>query len=143
LQLTPREEELAQRVLPQLEHERFDPSWVRDLAQATGATDNDMRALLRRLARRGDVFAIVKDLYFSRSAVAELAAIARSLEDESGAVRAAEFRDRAGIGRKRAIQVLEFFDRVGFTRRARDDHRIRADNLLKLGETSEATRPAS
>ena len=92
LQLTAREEELAQRVLPQLEQERFDPSWVRDLAQFAGASENDMRLLLRRLARRGDVFAIVKDLYFSRGAVAELAAIARHLEDESGAVRAAEFR---------------------------------------------------
>jgi selenocysteine-specific elongation factor len=143
LQLTAHEEELAQRVLPRLEQERFDPSWARDLAQSLGATENDMRALLRRLARRGDVFAIVKDLYFSRPAVAALAAIARNLEDENGAVRAAEFRDRAGIGRKRAIQVLEFFDRVGFTRRARDDHRIRADNLLKLGDVPQGARPAS
>jgi selenocysteine-specific elongation factor len=141
LQLTAREEELAQRALPRLEDERFDPSWVRDLAHDLGASEDDMRALLRRLARRGELFAIVKDLYFSRSAVAELASIARALEDESGAVRASEFRDRAGIGRKRAIQILEFFDRVGFTRRARDDHRIRADNLLKLGGAQEAARP--
>ncbi|HTS84749.1 MAG TPA: selenocysteine-specific translation elongation factor [Usitatibacter sp.] len=132
LKLTAQEEALAQRVLPRLEDERFDPAWARDLAHDLGAPENEMRALLRRLARRGEVFAIVKDLYFSRSAVAELAEIARSLEDECGAVRVAEFRDRAGIGRKRAVQVLEFFDRVGFTRRARDDHRIRADNLLKL-----------
>jgi selenocysteine-specific elongation factor len=32
-------------------------------------------------------------------------------------VRAAVLRDRIGGGRKRAIQLLEFFDRVGFTRR--------------------------
>jgi selenocysteine-specific elongation factor len=28
-----------------------------------------------------------------------------------------KFRDQIGIGRKRAIQILEFFDRIGFTRR--------------------------
>ena len=49
-------------------------------------------------------------------------------------VRAAAFRDRIGLGRKRAIQILEFFDRIGYTRRARDDHRIRGDSLLKLEE---------
>ena len=32
-------------------------------------------------------------------------------------VKAAAFRDHTGLGRKRAIQILEFFDRVGFTRR--------------------------
>jgi selenocysteine-specific elongation factor len=47
-------------------------------------------------------------------------------------VRAARFRDRTGLGRKRAIQVLEFFDRVGYTRRARDAHRLRGDCLLRL-----------
>ena len=37
-----------------------------------------------------------------------------------------------GTGRKRAIHVLEFFDRVGFTRRYGDEHRVRGDNLLRL-----------
>ena len=32
--------------------------------------------------------------------------------------------------RKRAIQVLEFFDRVGFTRRVRDAHLLRPGTAL-------------
>jgi selenocysteine-specific elongation factor len=45
-----------------------------------------------------------------------------------------QFRDASGLGRKRAIQVLEAFDRIGLTRRvvanarqsrgAEKDHRI-------------------
>jgi selenocysteine-specific elongation factor len=27
-----------------------------------------------------------------------------------------------------AIQILEFFDRIGYTRRVRDDHLLRRDN---------------
>ena len=57
-----------------------------------------------------------------------MADIAAQLNAERGAARAAEFRDRIGTGRKLAIQILEFFDRVGYTRRVRDDHLIRRAN---------------
>jgi selenocysteine-specific elongation factor len=45
---------------------------------------------------------------------------------EHGAARAADLRnviyaDGSG-GRKVAIQILEFFDRIGYTRRVRDEH---------------------
>jgi len=42
---------------------------------------------------------------------------------------AADFRDRLGVGRKLAIQILEYFDRIGFTRRRGNDHLLR-DALL-------------
>jgi selenocysteine-specific elongation factor len=41
---------------------------------------------------------------------------------------AAPFRDASALGRKRAIQVLEFFDRVGYTRFHRDLHVLRVDS---------------
>ena len=135
MRLEAREELLAQKVLPRLEAEGYSPSWVRDLARSLPAAEEDVRGLLRRLGRRGDVFPIVKDLYYARSSVARLAGIAQDLEREQGGIRAASFRDRTGLGRKRAIQVLEFFDRVGFTRRARDVHRLRGDCLLRLEDT--------
>jgi selenocysteine-specific elongation factor len=132
IRLDPREEDLARRILPRLEDQAFDPPWVRDFARDLGTPEQEVRGLMGRLGRRGDVFPIVKDLFYSRSAVARLARIAMDIEAERGTVRAADFRDRAGIGRKRAVQILEFFDRVGFTRRARDEHRVRGDSLLRL-----------
>jgi selenocysteine-specific elongation factor len=51
--------------------------------------------------------------------------------DESGVITAAAFRDAAGIGRKVAIQILEFFDRLGYTRRLRDNHVVRRSNPWK------------
>ena len=47
---------------------------------------------------------------------------------ERGAVDAARYRDAVGLGRKRAIQILEYFDRIGYTRRVRDSHVVRADS---------------
>ena len=36
-------------------------------------------------------------------------------------------RDRIGGGRKVAIHILEFFDRIGYTRRVRDEHVLRRE----------------
>jgi len=134
VELGARDQLLAQRILPLLQAQAFDPPWVRDLAKSLATGEQEMRVLMLRLMRRGEVFQIVKDLFYARAAVARLARIAQEVEAESGAVRAAAFRDRLGIGRKRAIQILEFFDRVGYTRRAQDDHRIRGDSLLRLDD---------
>ena len=54
---------------------------------------------------------------------------ARRLVERDGKLDAAAFRDAIGIGRKRAIQILEFFDRAGHTRRVRDARIVRADSV--------------
>ncbi len=38
-----------------------------------------------------------------------------------------------GTGRKVAIQILEFFDRLGYSRRIGDAHKVFKDSLLKVG----------
>jgi selenocysteine-specific elongation factor len=83
---------------------------------------------LRKVARVGEVTLVAHDHFFLGDAVAELADIASQVASAEGVARAAPFRDRIGGGRKVAIQILEFFDRVGYTRRVRDDHVLRRDN---------------
>ena len=58
----------------------------------------------------------------------QLADIAGDVAQRHGAARAAEFRDQIATGRKLAIQILEFFDRVGYLHRVRDDHLVRRTN---------------
>jgi len=109
----------------------FDPPWVRDMATQLAIPEADVRQLLRKLAMRGEVFQPVRDLFYTREVVAQLVAIVADLAVADGRIRAAEFRDRIAIGRKRAIQLLEFFDRVGYTRRvgegARRAHMLRGE----------------
>ena len=71
---------------------------------------------------------------FTRDRVVGLAAAARLLAErrQSGKITAAAFRDRIGIGRKLAIQILKFFDRTGTTIRAGDLRRLREDRLESL-----------
>jgi selenocysteine-specific elongation factor len=125
------EEQLASRLLPLIGEGRYDPPWVRDLAAATDAPEDKVRQLLRKLARKGEVYPVVRDLFYRRDVVHELARlIARLAGEHGGALGAAPFRDATGLGRKRAIQILEFFDRVGYTRFQRDVHLLRADSRL-------------
>ncbi|MCA8243060.1 selenocysteine-specific translation elongation factor [Burkholderia sp. AU32262] len=127
--LEPREEALARQLLPLIHAGRFDPPWVRDLARDTGAAEDAVRTLLRKLARRGDVHQVVRDLFYHADVARELAALVAHLApSRGGGLDAATFRDATGLGRKRAIQILEFFDRVGYTRFHRDLHYLRPDS---------------
>ncbi|APR38656.1 selenocysteine-specific translation elongation factor [Paraburkholderia sp. SOS3] len=129
--LDKQEEALRLVLLPLIMEGRFDPPWVRELAATVHRDEDDVRALLRKLARQGDVYQVVRDLFYHRDAMRELARVVAQLAAEhGGALSAAAFRDGTGLGRKRAIQVLEFFDRVGYTRFQRDVHLLRVDSRL-------------
>ena len=111
---------------PLLDAEPYNPPRIRDVFKASGTPEETVRQLFMRIARAGDLFPVAHDHYFTTAAVAELAAIVAELSNAHGAARAADFRDRIGGGRKVAIHILEFFDRIGYTRRVRDDHVLRS-----------------
>ncbi len=136
LVLSDDDEALWQRIRPWLAESPLDPPWMRDLAQRAGCDEATMRRLLQKLARQGKLYPVVRDLFYLPETVAQLAALVQELEHASGEARAAEFRDRTGLGRRRAIQILEFFDRVGYTRRVRDAHRLRNPDLFGGGAHS-------
>ncbi|MDD3352947.1 selenocysteine-specific translation elongation factor [Zoogloea sp.] len=121
----------ADRLLPWLLDAPFDPPWVRDIAARLGEQEAQTRELLKRLAAQGEVCQVVRDLFYAPAAIRNLGQIASGLMTEEGCIRAAAFRDRSGLGRKRAIQILEYFDRIGFTRKVgrghEENHRIRGD----------------
>jgi selenocysteine-specific elongation factor len=126
--LSQADQSLAGKLRPLILAGRFDPPWVRDLAATVHEREERVRAVLRKLVGQGDVYQVVRDLYYDRDAIAQLAAILNACHRAHGAVHAARFRDSVGLGRKRAIQILEFFDRVGHTRRIRDAHVLRSES---------------
>lgn len=123
----------AEKALPMLVAGRFDPPWVRGIAADVQLPEAQLRQVMARLAQTGEVFQVVKDLYYPASTIEELARLARELGARDGRVTAAAFRDATGLGRKRAIQILEFFDRVGLLRRVGDRHLPRPDTRMFAG----------
>ena len=117
--------------------ERFRPPRVRDLAEATGRAERDVRRLLKLAGRMGWADEIAPDHFFLRGAVREMVAhcIEAAAQADGGDFTAAQFRDRVANGRKVAIQVLEFFDRHGVTLRRGDLRRINAHRQDLFGST--------
>ena len=130
VQLTSSEQKVWAKVRLLLEQSPFHPPRVRDLTHALAMDEDVMRQLLKRTARIGELYPLAHDHYFTQRAVVQLADIACGIAAEQGAISAAAFRDRIGTGRKLAIQILEFFDRVGFTRRVGDTHMLRQPALF-------------
>jgi selenocysteine-specific elongation factor len=122
------EKALAGKLQPLIAAGRFNPPWVRDLATTIHEPEDSVRQVLRKQVTQGSVYQVVHDLFYDRQCIDELATLVATLAQEHGTVEAAQYRDAVGLGRKRTIQILEFFDRVGHTRRMQDSRVLRADS---------------
>jgi selenocysteine-specific elongation factor len=125
------EKPLLEKLQAAIAAAHFDPPWVRDLSKVMQASEEETRAILRKCAGLGGVHQVVRDLFYDRSSIEALARMLAELESTYGVIAAAQFRDAVGLGRKRSIQILEFFDRVGYTRRINDGRKLRADSIWR------------
>ncbi|GID03156.1 selenocysteine-specific translation elongation factor [Pseudomonas sp. 008] len=130
VRLSEDDETLWHQLQPLFEQAGFDPPWVRDLAKATGHDEAAVRLLLRKMARLGLLHQIVRDLFYTDTLLRRLAAMLVQLASDNPVIQVVGFRDAVGLGRKRSIQILEYFDRLGLTRRFGDRRHIRLDNAL-------------
>ena len=132
---------IAALILPLIAAMRFRPPRVRDLAAALSIAEPSVRRTAKALVRTGVLMELAHDQFFQRETVVEMAAIARDLTEGSATAffGAADFRDRLDNGRKVAIQILEYFDRHGLTRREGDLRRVVKDPTLIFG-SSESVR---
>jgi len=123
--LSSADENLARRLQPLIAAGAFDPPWVRELAAALHEPEERVRLVLRKQVTRGAVCQLVRDLFYDSDRIGELAEQVATLARSRGTITPADFRDATQLSRKRAIQILEFFDRVGYTRRVGNGHVLR------------------
>ena len=144
MKLAPADAQLWSKILPLISKtQRFRPPRVTDIAAQLKGSEANMRKLMKQLAKLGLVIEIAEDHFFLRDAVSEMVDIVADIAAKSatGEIGAAQFRDRLeafgeGVGRKVAIQILEFFDRSGVTLRRGDLRRInmqRRDHFRRAG----------
>ncbi|WP_212627634.1 selenocysteine-specific translation elongation factor [Pseudomonas sp. PP3] len=126
VRLSEADEALWQQLQPLFDAAGFDPPWVREL----GHDEVAVRSLLRKMARLGLAHQVVRDLFYPDATIQRLAAMLLQLADDNPVIQVSAFRDAVGLGRKRSIQILEYFDRLGLTRRFGDRRQIRLDNAL-------------
>ena len=103
------------------------PPSLRQAADQLKIEEAELGALLKRATNAGLVLPVTRTRFVPLAAVKTLAAHAESLAGTlpDGRFTAAEYKDHARIGRNFAIELLECFDRSGFTERLGDRRRIR------------------
>ena len=102
------------------------PPVVGEIAEALGTDAKTVAALLARAARHGRVVRVSETRFFAPAALLGLGETAEEIAGEApdGLLSVLAFRDRTRLGRNLAIDVLEFFDRIRFTRRQGAGRRI-------------------
>ena len=114
------------RVEPLIDRNPLRPPSVHEIAAALREDAKKLEALLVRVSRLGLLVRPAPNRFFRPAALRELGELAASVAAQAPDRRltAAAFRDRAGVGRNVAIELLEYFDRVKFTRRIGDTHEV-------------------
>lgn len=123
------------RVQPLLEAADFEGLVLAELASTAGLREPALRDFLHRKAKTGEVVCVTPDRFYLCGTLSRFAAIATAVAQgiEDGKFSAAQVRDQTDIGRTRAIQLLECFDRLGITQRIGDLRAIRRDFTPILG----------
>ena len=123
----PEDEKLWNRILPALQKDTPLPPNLKEIAEQLRLPEKSVADLLHRKSRSGEPIKVMADRFFLRSSILRLAKTAQetAASKPTGQFTAADYRDRCGASRKLSIDVLEYFDRIGFTQRIGDARRIR------------------
>ncbi|TPE47485.1 selenocysteine-specific translation elongation factor [Amaricoccus solimangrovi] len=121
------------------------PFTTAEIAKEIDLPETETRGLFARMRGTGDIWRVGAERMLPRAEVARLADVAASLTERKGEAgfTAADMRDAAGIGRNLVIEVLEFFDRVGVTRRRGDARAVQANHGVILRRAAELERGLS
>jgi selenocysteine-specific elongation factor len=124
--MSPEQQRLWQRLRRLLGEGGLRPPPVGELAIALHMPPAPVEAFLKHATKLQLVVQVAENRFYMRDALLELARTAAALaaEHQNGLFAAAEFRDRTGIGRNLSIQVLQYFDGVGLTRRIGEARRV-------------------
>ena len=106
--------------------------WVRDMANTLATDEAVMRNFMYKAGKLGYLTPIVKDRFFLTETVYAYARLIKQITEQEGKASVNEVRDRLNFGRKLTVQLMEYFDRVGFLRRKGNDHILRDKNVFDL-----------
>lgn len=141
--LTAPDQRRLSQVLAELEGTGLKPPIAGELAEALGLERDAMLEFLQRMHQLGFLVAVAPNRFYQPETVTRLAALAVELAEQSptGAFDARAYRDRAGIGRRLTVSVLEFLDRAGVTTFNNDERRLQPAYRRALTACEPVTEP--
>jgi selenocysteine-specific elongation factor len=123
------DEAMWQKVKPVLDAAGYKMPPIEEVASAANVKKAVLEDLLYRKMRGGEVFLVAPGRFYPRTTLAQLAALAKEVAENEpeGQFTAARFRDRTGVNRITAIEILECLDRLGVTLRSGNVRIMRKD----------------
>ena len=117
---------LWEKLAPVLSPGTGSPPSLHQAAERVGAQVKMLEGMLKRAVRAGLVVQIARNRYLPVDSARQLATTVKQMGTsvEGGRFTAAQFRDFSGLGRNFAIDLLEYFDRIGMTDRIGDERRL-------------------
>jgi selenocysteine-specific elongation factor len=136
LQLDAGERSLWAKLRAAMEQRGATPCSIAELAADTRANAAQIKALLYRMRGEREVWRIDGERFICRKQLGKLAEHAAHLSRTAGpdGFSAAQYRDAAGISRNLTIELLEFLDSVGITRRLGNQRKMRPDYRNVVGD---------
>ena len=124
VQLSNKEMQTWQAVLPFLQQDLLKPPVLHELAGAISAEPKQLEKILNQVVKTGLLVRPVKNRFFLPEAIPELMSAMSKAANDKQQFTVQEYRDQTGIGRNLSIEILEYFDRQGVTRRIGDVRQI-------------------
>ena len=124
-QLSPADAALWKKTDPLLSEHPLRPPTTHDVASALGMELKTTESFLARMSHLGLAVKVTENRFFLPASLRHGAKLTEEIAAANGGlITAAGLRDRTGIGRTVAIEILEYFDRIKFTRRIADEHQV-------------------
>ena len=124
VQLNNKEMSTWEAVLPHLQLELLKPPVLHELASAVSLEPKQLEKILNQVVKTGSLVRPVKNRFFLPEAIPQLMAAMSKAADDKQQFTVQQYRDQTGIGRNLSIEILEYFDRQGVTRRVGDVRQI-------------------
>lgn len=118
--LSPEEEQFLAKIHPILKKSGNIPPRTRELVELTNIPLKPLERILRQCTKSGILIRVADNRHYLPETIAQLAEFTEELAASNAAdtgFSVIQFRDSSGIGRNLCIEILEYFDRIGFTRR--------------------------
>lgn len=124
VQLNKKEMSTWEAALPHLKLDLLKPPVLHELAGAISVEPKQLEKILNQVVKTGLLVRPVKNRFFLPEAIPELKDAMARAADEKQQFTVQQYRDETGIGRNLSIEILEYFDRQGVTRRIGDVRQI-------------------
>ena len=126
LQLDEKDATAWKRISALLDDQALRPPSVAEIAKALNQPPRTIERTLNRAARVGLACQVAPNRYYLPEHLQRLAEIAAetAAADPGNLLQVRAYRDTSGIGRNLVIEVLEHFDRLGFTHRSGDHRKV-------------------